>query len=150
MSLTHLSHITNKISTTINLYLVKANSFLNKIYNLCYGRFIYNFINGPDCSIENIAYEEPSFVHKVAYENIVSELFQNTNKLSDSDEENNALKKIIANVQFGLLEKSYNKQSKSFVFDTIEECNHYRIKYGGKMNYIEEFVSNTVCEREWR
>ena len=72
-------------------------------------------------------------------------MFQNTNKLSDSDEENNALKKIIANVQFGLFEKSYNKQSKSFVFDTIEECNHYRIKYGGKMNYIEEFVSNTVC-----
>ena len=31
------------------------------------------------------------------------------------------------------------------MFDTIEECNHYRIKNGGKMNYIEEFVSNTVC-----
>ena len=119
---------------------------MNKKYNLCYGRFIYNFINDPECSIEIIAYKEPSFVHKVAYENIVSELFQSSNKLSESDEENNALKKIIANVQFGLLEKSYNKQSKSFVFDTIEECNHYRIKYGGKMNYIEEFVSNTVCE----
>ena len=44
----------------------------------------------------------------------VSALYNYT-KLSDSDEENNALKKIIANVQFGLLEKSYNKQSKSFV-----------------------------------
>ena len=52
----------------------------------------------------------------------------NYTKLSDSDEENNALKKIIANVQFGLLERSYNKPSKSFVSDTIEECNHYRIK----------------------
>ena len=107
--------------------------------------FINNFINDPECSIEVLAYKQPSFVHKVAYENIVSELFQSSNKLSESDEENNALKKIIAHVQFGLLEKSYNKQSKSFVFDTIEECNHYRIKYGGKMNYIEEFVSNTVC-----
>jgi hypothetical protein len=45
----------------------------------------------------------------------VSTLYNYT-KLSDSYEENNALKNIIANVQFGLLEKSYNKQSKSFVF----------------------------------
>ena len=43
---------------------------------------------------------------------------------------NNALKNIIANVQFGLIEKSYNKPT-SFVFDTSTECNHYRIKYGG-------------------
>ena len=35
-----------------------------------------HIINGPECSIEIIAYKEPSFVHKVAYENIVSEFFQ--------------------------------------------------------------------------
>ena len=77
--------------------------------------------NDLECSIEIIAYKEPAFVHKVAYEDIVSELYNSTNKISDSDEENNALKKIIANVQFGLLEKSYNKLSKSFVFDTTEK-----------------------------
>ena len=54
--------------------------FLNKKYNLCYGRFIYNFINDPECSIEVIAYKEPSFVLKVAYENDVSELVQNIKK----------------------------------------------------------------------
>ena len=54
---------------------------------MCYVRFIYNFINGPECSIEIIAYKEPAFVHKVAYENIVSEVVQNTNKLSGSDDE---------------------------------------------------------------
>ena len=32
-------------------------------------------------------------------------------------------------------------------FATIEECNHYRIKYGGRINYIEEFESNTVCNK---
>ena len=80
---------------------------MNKTYDLCYGRFIYNFINDPECSIEAIAYKEPSFVHKVAYENIVSELCQNTNKLSDSDEEINAFKKIIANIPYGLLEQSF-------------------------------------------
>ena len=109
---------------------------MNKKYNICYGRFINSFINDPECSIEIIAYKEPSFIHTATYADIVSELYHDT-KLSDSDEENNALKKIIANVQFGLLEKSYNKQSKSFGFDTIEECNHYRIKYGGRINYIE-------------
>ena len=119
-----------------NLYIVKANSFnmfLNKKYNLCYGRFIYNFINDPECSIEIIAYKEPSFVHKVAYENIVPELFQNTNNmLSDSDEENNALKNIIANIQYGLLlEKKVINNLKALCFDTIEDCNHYRMKYGG-------------------
>ena len=119
---------------------------MNKNYNLCYGRFVYNFINDPECSIEMITYKEQSFVQKVAYENIVSWLYHCTNKLSDSDEENNALKKIIANVQFGLLEKIYIKQSKSFVVDTIEECNHYRIEYDGRMNYIDEFVSDTLCK----
>jgi hypothetical protein len=64
----------------------------------------------------------------------------------DSDEEDNALKTIITIIQYGLLEKSFNKQSKDFVFDTIEECNHYRIKYGRKMNYREDLISNTVCE----
>ena len=58
----------------------------------------------------------------------------------DSDDENNALNKIIANRQYGLLEKSQNNKSKGFDFDTIEECNHYRIKYGGKVNYRGEFL----------
>ena len=38
--------------------------------------------------------------------NVLSTLYNYT-KLSDSDEENDALKKIRANVQFGLLEQSY-------------------------------------------
>ena len=97
------------------------------------GVCITNFINDPECDVEIVAYKEPSFVHNVAYKNAVSALYNYT-KLSDSDEENNALKKIIANAQFGLLEKSYNKQSKSFVFETIEECNHYRI------NMVEEII----------
>ena len=66
--------------------------FLNKKYNICYGRFITNFINDPECDIEIVAYKEPSFVHSVAYKNAVSALYNYT-KLSDSDEENNALKK---------------------------------------------------------
>ena len=107
---------------------------MNKKYNLCYGRCIYNFFIDLECSIEVIAYSEPAFVHNIAYENIVSELYQNSNKLSDSDEENNALEKIIEPIQYGILEKSYNKHSKSCILDTIEACNHYRIKYGGNMN----------------
>ncbi|MFM7985446.1 MAG: hypothetical protein ACKPKO_39640, partial [Candidatus Fonsibacter sp.] len=99
-----------------------------------------------DCKMEIVSYKEPSFVHLVSYESIVSELYHYIHNLSDSDEEHNALKNCIAHVQFGLLEKSYNKQSKSFVFDTIEECNHYRIKYGGRVNYIKEFTSETVCK----
>ena len=27
----------------------------------------------------------------------------------------------------------------------LKECNHYIIKYGGRLNYIEEFVNSTVC-----
>ena len=41
----------------------------------------------PECSIEIIADKEPSTVRTVAYEDIVSELYKSTNKISDSDEE---------------------------------------------------------------
>ena len=119
------------------MYIVKYNSinlFLNKKYNICYGRCIINFINDPECDIEIVAYKEPSFVHNVAYKNAVSALYNYT-KLSDSDEENNALNKIIANVQFGLLEKSYNKQSKSFVF-LIPLKNAITIE----LNTVEELI----------
>ena len=41
-------------------------------------------------------------MHTATYADIVSELYHDT-KLSDSDEENNALKQIIANVQFWII-----------------------------------------------
>ena len=56
-------------------------------------------------------HKQPSHIHEVDYENIVSELW-NT-KISDKPKQDAKIKKTIANVNFGLLEKATNKKQKS-------------------------------------
>ena len=58
-----------------DLYIVKVKSgnlFFNKTYNLCYGKFIREFL--ADAQI--IAYKSPSFVKKVDYTKLVKKLFK--------------------------------------------------------------------------
>jgi len=45
---------------------------------------------------------------------------------------------LIANINFGLLEKSQNKQQKTFVFDDLSELNHYQSQSGGSLNIISK------------
>ena len=49
-------------------------------------------------------YKVPFYVHKVKYGKAIEELYKA--KMSDDEEENNKIKKTIANVIFGLLEKA--------------------------------------------
>ena len=93
-----------------SLYIIKAkigNLFFNKTYNLCYGMFISEFIN----DVEIIAYKSPSFMKKVKYDKLVKELFETV--LGSDAEEDKYCKKLVANVNFGLLEKGQNKIQKS-------------------------------------
>ena len=79
---------------------------------MCYGKFICEFAT--DCEI--IAYKSPSFMKKVKYNKLVKELFETV--LSSDAEDDKYCKKLVANVNFGLLEKGKNKVQKSNIFNT--------------------------------
>jgi hypothetical protein len=48
------------------------------------------------------------------------------------------IKKLIANINYGLLEKSKNKQQKAFIFNDLSELKHYQSLYGGNLNIISK------------
>ena len=125
----------------LTLYLVKANKqtmFFNKTYNLVYGRFLAGYAN--QCEI--IYYKQPSRVYKVDYRKITKELWQTD--ISDKYTEDTKIKKLIANVNFGLLEKSTNTVSRSYAFDSLREALYYQQQVGGKINKVSSFYAEEV------
>ena len=59
-------------------------------------------------------------------------------EISPNSEENIAIKKNIANISFGLLEKSCNKNRNSQVFDSLRECRSHQSDQGGTISVIEQ------------
>ena len=117
----------------LTLYLVKPTKrslFFNKAYTLVYGMFLKHFVK--QCKI--LYYKQPSRVYKVDYRKITAELWKTD--ISDKPAEDIRIKKLIANVNFGLLEKNTNKAHKSYAFDTLKEALYYQNKIGGKINRI--------------
>jgi hypothetical protein len=49
-------------------------------------------------------------------------------------------KKLIANINIGLLEKSNNVAQRSFIFEDLTELKYYHERYGGDVNIIEQYV----------
>ena len=95
----------------LTLYLVKPTKrslFFNKAYTLVYGMFLKHFVK--QCKI--LYYKQPSRVYKVDYRKITVELWKTD--ISDKPAEDIRIKKLIANVNFGLLEKNTNKAHKSY------------------------------------
>ena len=129
----------------LNLYLVEAttgNIFFNKKFNLVYGMFLKRF---EEKTFKIHYHKQPSHIHEVDYENIVTELW-NT-KISDKPKQDAKIKKIIANENFGLLEKSTNKKQKSISFNSLEKALYYRNIYEGRVFVIEEctmHLNNTL------
>ena len=117
----------------LTLYLIKPTKrslFFNKAYTLVYGMLLKHFVK--QCKI--LYYKQPSRVYKVDYRKITAELWKTD--ISDKPAEDIRIKKLIANVNFGLLEKNTNKAHKSYAFDTLKEALYYQNKIGGKINRI--------------
>ena len=115
------------------LYIVKAcqgNIFFNKTFNLVYGLHLKKLMKR-GVNMKILYYKVPFYVHKVKYGKAIEELYKA--KMSDDEEENNKIKKTIANVIFGLLEKGYNKKSVSRIFNNAREALKHRDKQGGKI-----------------
>ena len=137
----------NKLSS-LTLYKVKvksANIFFNKKYNLIYGKFLRKM----DLSeIKIIYYKQPSFIHKVNYKKIVDELWETP--LGSNEDEDKQIKKTIANVNFGMLEKSQNVSQRSVIFNSLKEACHYQRKYGGRIYAIQEESEINYWDRKVR
>ena len=137
----------NKLSS-LTLYKVKvksANIFFNKKYNLIYGKFLRKM----DLSeIKIIYYKQPSFIHKVNYKKIVDELWETP--LGSNEDEDKQIKKTIANVNFGMLEKSKNVSQRSVIFNSLKEACHYQRKYGGRIYAVQEETELIYYDREIR
>ena len=58
------------------------------------------------------------------------------------------MKKSVANVNFGLLEKGQNKVQKSKIFDTLEEVRYHQATYGGKVS-IQKKLQEEVVEQQY-
>ena len=117
---------------TMEVY--KANLFFNKRFCLCYGKFLKNVLND-DITIKY--YKKPSFIYNCDYKKIVKELVET--HISDDTKEDTKLKKEIANVNIGLLEKGVTTAQKSVLFKDLREAQLYQHMYGGRINIIKQF-----------
>ena len=117
---------------TVEVY--EANLFFNKRFCLCYGKFLKNVLND-DITIKY--YKKPSFIYNCDYKKIVKELVET--HISDDTQEDTKLKKEIANVNIGLLEKGVTTAQKSVLFKDLREAQLYQHMYGGRINIIKQF-----------
>ena len=65
-------------------------------------------------------------------------------RISDDNEEDQSLKKTIANCSYGMLEKQLNKKVKSKIFDTYEDAKFFQVKYGGDITFIKQYEQTTT------
>ena len=106
----------------LTLFLVKPKEkalFFNKTHCLVYGMFLKYYAD----KCETLYYKEASRVYNVYYRKITNNLC-NTN-ISDHPPEDAKAKKLIANVNFGLLEKCTSKSRKNFAYDSLREALYY-------------------------
>ena len=111
------------------------------MYCIVYGKFLKHFLY----DVEILAYKEPSFIRPVNYKDIVTELYNR--ELSEDAGEDKFIKKTVANVNFGLLEKGTNRNQKSFIFTTPEEAVYYKELYGGSISVLRK-LETTKYETE--
>jgi hypothetical protein len=106
---------------------------------LCYGKFLKKFKD-----LEVLAVKHPSFVKNVSYNKIVEDLYDTV--ISGDAEMDKYCKKLVANVNCGLLEKSTNKAQKSKLFNTLGEARYHQAIYGGRISILKKFHEQTVEE----
>jgi hypothetical protein len=88
----------------------------------------------------------PSFIKTVDYAKLVEELYET--KIADDDRQDVYIKKLIANVNIGLLEKCSNKKTIGYLFQDFDECKFYQSQYGGVIHAIQKIEDvSEVLER---
>ena len=57
------------------------------------------------------------------------------------------IKKKVANINFGLLEKGWSTNQKSLLFRNLNEAVHYQSEYGGKLQRLSHFEETMNDEK---
>ena len=102
------------------LYYIQANQgniFFNKRFNLVYGISLKEFVKR-GVAMKIMYHKIPSQVLKVKCKKAINELFKSN--ISPDEAQDSKIKKTIANITFGLMEKSYNSKSVSRIFDNVD------------------------------
>ena len=123
----------------LSLYVVEATEFdlfFNKKYNLVYGCFLKQ-LSRPTIK----AVKHPSVLKNVDYAKFVTEL---RNAPIDNNDEDQSLKKTVANCSYGMLEKQINKKVKSKIFDSYEDARYFQLKYGGDITFAKQYEQTTT------
>ena len=93
-----------------------------------------------------VAFKQPSFIKKVDYAKLVNELYES--KVAENDQQDVYIKKLVANVNIGLLEKCSNKKSTGYLFQDYDECKFYQAQYGGVIHSIQKIEDvSEILER---
>ena len=95
------------------------------------------FLNSFAADVEILAFKQPSFIKSINTKDIIDTLWDT--EISNDLEEDKGIKKLIANVNFGLLEKSNNKVQKSKIYETLDEAKYYQEQFGGRINILSKF-----------
>ena len=69
-------------------------------------------------------------------------------QISDKEFENKYLQKLIAVVNFGMLEKGINKHQRSFLFETREEAQYYQAQYDGQISIIRKYEETEIQKED--
>ena len=81
--------------------------FSNKKNNLVYGKHLKELIKR-GVAMKKLFCNVPSYIHRVKYKKVVENLYKTV--ISDDKFENQTVLKTVANVAFGLPEKSYKRK----------------------------------------
>ena len=120
----------------------RTRIIFNKKHNIITGEILKKLPERVRPRITILYYKEPSFIHKVDYKGIVDELYNTTIDEKDKDEDK-FIKKLIGNINYGLMEKGGSTDQKSIVFRNLKEAVNYQTDCGGKIHkltHIEEEV----------
>ena len=84
--------------------------------------------------------KKPSFTYKCDYKQIIKDVWDAD--LSKDKHCDKQLKKMVANINIGLMEKSTKTAQKTEVFSSLDEALSHNLEYGGHINVIHEKVCN--------
>ena len=90
-----------------------------------------------------LAFKQPSFIKKVDYAKLVGELYES--KVLENDQQDAYIKKLVASVNIGLLEKCSNKKSVGYLFQDYDECKFHQAQYGGSIHSIQKTGRLRIC-----
>ena len=122
----------------LNLYIITADLHpLNtQPRNLVYGRYL------KPGGVPPAFFKQPSFIKKVNYLKLVDELY--AFPISGDAKADVYIKKLIANVNIGLLEKGLNRRTAGYLFKDLTECHHFQAQHGGVVHQIQKVEDKCI------